>query len=154
MTDATPEGGTYTLVVSLLDEVTVEVGALGTIEFQPGWYAYTGSALGQGGFSRVERHRELARGASDTRHWHVDYLLGLEAAGVDDVFRSPGLDAECPVARAIEGVPVAGFGATDCRCDTHLTFSPQRDALVEAVEAAHARARTGDAADDVATGES
>ncbi len=145
------DGGTYTLVVALLEAATVEVGALGTVEFHPGWYAYTGSALGQGGFSRIERHREVASGDRDTRHWHVDYLLGLDRASVDDVFQSVGIDAECTIARAIEGVPVAGFGASDCRCDTHLTFAPQRDALVGTVDAAHAAARARGTADDAAT---
>ena len=28
------------------------------------------------------------------------------------------------LARAIGGETVAGFGATDCRCDSHLAFRP------------------------------
>ncbi len=45
---------------------------------------YTGSALGSGGFSRVERYRAVAAGENDARHWHVDYLLGDETTSIDD----------------------------------------------------------------------
>ena len=69
-------GGTYTLLLSLPDPTTVAVGALGEFDLPAGAYAYTGSALGTGGFARVERHRRVARGDHDVRHWHVDHLTG------------------------------------------------------------------------------
>ena len=69
-------GGTYTLFVEVPERATIIVGALGEHTFERGWYAYTGSALGSGGFVRIERHRAVANGENDTRHWHIDYLLG------------------------------------------------------------------------------
>jgi len=69
-------GGTYTLVLELDRADSIEVGALGEHRFPAGWYAYTGSAFGTGGFARVDRHYELAAGERSTRHWHIDYLLG------------------------------------------------------------------------------
>jgi Uri superfamily endonuclease len=78
-------GGTYTLVIELPETAQIRVGALGTNTFDPGWYAYVGSANGPGGFARVERHRELAAGERDVRHWHVDYLLGSERADADNL---------------------------------------------------------------------
>ncbi len=69
-------GGTYTLLIALAKPATIAVGALGECEFSAGRYAYTGSAFGPGGFSRVDRHREVASGDRDVRHWHIDYLLG------------------------------------------------------------------------------
>ncbi|PSP86054.1 DUF123 domain-containing protein [Halobacteriales archaeon QS_6_64_34] len=60
------EGGTYTLVLARDHSGPIEVGALGAIDFPAGWYAYTGSALGSGGFSRIDRHRAVARRLSDT----------------------------------------------------------------------------------------
>ncbi len=48
-------GGTYTLCVELPEPATIPVGALGETAFEPGWYAYCGTALGSGGFCRVER---------------------------------------------------------------------------------------------------
>ena len=135
--DTVAVGGTYTLLVEVLEPATVEVGALGERSFDPGWYAYTGSALGPGGFSRVDRHRELAAGERDTRHWHVDYLLGHPAADIDTVVDSRGVDIECAVATAVDGDPVAAFGASDCDCGSHLHYAPQRAHLLDSVRRAH-----------------
>jgi endonuclease-3 len=141
VTDDSGIGGTYTLVVELLETATTEVGALGTITFDPGWYAYTGSALGTGGFARVERHRELAAGERDTRHWHLDYLLGLPCASIDTVLTSHGADIECSTAQAIGGTAVPDFGCSDCDCKSHLYYAPQRAELLDTVRHAHDRFR-------------
>ncbi|GAA0718049.1 Uri superfamily endonuclease [Halorubrum trapanicum] len=114
-------GGSYTLVVDLEADATLSAGALGECDLPAGAYAYTGSALGAGGFSRVDRHRRTARGDHDVRHWHVDYLLGHPAARVDRVVRSVGVDVECAVAERLPAGPIAGFGASDCGCPSHLT---------------------------------
>jgi endonuclease-3 len=119
--------GTYTLLLTLDRPATVEVGALGERQFESGAYAYTGSALGPGGFARVERHRRLAESDDGTRHWHVDYLLSL--AELRAVFTAEAAAVECEVARAMSGDRVAGFGATDCDCDSHLAFDPSASAL-------------------------
>jgi endonuclease-3 len=139
-----PPGGTYTLIVEVSTPATIEVGALGTHEFAPGWYAYTGSALGPGGFSRVERHQELAAGERETRHWHVDYLLGHPAASVDAVIRSRGTDIECAVATSLDGEPVTDFGCSDCSCVSHLHYDPQRAGLLDSTRRAHDSAPVGD----------
>jgi Uri superfamily endonuclease len=91
-------GGTYTLLIALEEDASVETGSLGTVELPAGHYAYTGSALGPGGFARVDRHREVAAGERDVRQWHVDHLLGQEAATATAAIRSPGGDVECAVA--------------------------------------------------------
>ncbi|MFB6206056.1 MAG: DUF123 domain-containing protein [Haloglomus sp.] len=130
-------GGTYTLLVALPTAAVVEVGALGNHRLPAGWYAYTGSALGSGGFARVERHRDLAGGERDTRHWHVDYLLGHPDATLRDVVRSPGADVECAVARRLPLGPVDGFGASDCDCRSHLAHFEDRETAVSAVRRAH-----------------
>jgi len=137
-------GGTYTLVVELTESDDIEVGALGVRSLEAGWYAYTGSAHGTGGFARVGRHLELAAGERSTRHWHVDYLLGHGAAGVDLAVCSAGVDAECTVARAVDGEPVPAFGCSDCDCPTHLRYSPRRAPLLVSVAGAHRAVRSGD----------
>ena len=147
--DPAEDGGTYTLLVGLEAPAIIEVGALGEREFPAGLFAYTGSAHGPGGFARVDRHRELAAGERDTRHWHVDYLLGHPAASIERVIRSGGVDAECAVAASIDGDPVAGFGASDCDCSTHLHFGgsdaePDQGNVVETAVAAHQQARDGE----------
>ncbi len=129
--------GTYTLVLSVSTPITLTVGALGERTFPAGWYAYTGSAFGPGGFSRIDRHRELAAGERDTRHWHIDYLLGHPESSLEMAFRSPGTDRECEIARALPGESVAAFGASDCHCESHLTHVEARDVLVDALVAAH-----------------
>jgi Uri superfamily endonuclease len=136
----TETGGTYTLLVELEQSATVAAGSIGTVELSEGHYAYTGSALGPGGFARVDRHREVAAGDRDVVQWHVDHLLSLEDASVVAAVRSPGADAECAVAEAVDGTTVDGYGATDCGCPGHLTHDTDRDRLYESVWAAHRRA--------------
>ncbi|WP_050034163.1 GIY-YIG nuclease family protein [Halorubrum halophilum] len=141
-----PNGGTYTLLVELAAPATVEVGALGEHRFEAGTYAYTGSALGTGGFSRVDRHRRTARGEHDVRHWHVDHLLGHPDARIDRVVRSVGADAECEVADRLPAGPVDGFGASDCDCGSHLAAAGEGGSLDEfaaVVREAHEDAVTG-----------
>ena len=135
-------GGTYTLVLERATGGPIEVGALGERQFPAGWYAYTGSALGSGGFSRVTRHAELACGERDTRHWHVDYLLGDDGTSLDEV-ETTAADVECAVARrvAVAGADLdalAGFGCSDCDCPSHLAYHERRERLRRAVAASHA----------------
>lgn len=141
MRDDSSVGGTYALLLEVLEAAAIDVGALGSMTFDPGWYAYTGSALGSGGFARVQRHRELAAGERDTRHWHIDYLLGHPAVAVDTVLTAHGVDIECATAQAVDGAPVPDFGCSDCDCDSHLTYAPQRAALLDSVRRAHERFR-------------
>ncbi|WP_409348396.1 GIY-YIG nuclease family protein [Natronorarus salvus] len=136
-------GGTYTLLIALGERAEIEVGALGAHLLEPGWYAYTGSAFGPGGFSRVERHRELARGERVVRHWHVDALLCHEGSRIEGVVRSPDADVECTVARALPDAGIAGFGASDCSCRSHLAYDRSARALLRAASRAHWAAFSG-----------
>ena len=119
--------GTYLLLAQLSHEVTLRVGKLGTFDLAGGWYAYAGSALGPGGLrARLARHAR-----TDKRlHWHVDYLL--QHAVLDTIWQAAyPARLECAWAAAILSLPgaqapVPGFGASDCRCATHLVFLPQR----------------------------
>jgi len=133
--------GSYTLLIDLASDATVTVGALGAHEFGAGRYAYVGSAFGPGGLGRVDRHRELARGEREARHWHVDYLLGAAPASVARAVTSEGVDVECAVAGALDDrfQRVEGFGASDCDCPSHLYYAPpgETEALAGAVERAH-----------------
>jgi Uri superfamily endonuclease len=110
--------GAYVLVVSVDELACIKVGALGRVSFRRGLYAYVGS--GQVGLhKRVARH--LRR--SKKRFWHIDYLLDSGAANVVRVFWKDGEKSEeCHVAEVLGelGVPIAGFGCSDCRCRSHL----------------------------------
>ena len=134
------EKGIYTLVLRLSTDRTVEVGSLGPVSFVAGYYAYTGSARGPGGLSRVERHLRVMEGKNQTRRWHIDHLLP-HATLEEVVATKTEEDLECPIARMIgERLPaVPNFGCTDCRCSSHLHFSRDREEILTAVRSAHAR---------------
>ncbi|MGB9963399.1 GIY-YIG nuclease family protein [Halobacterium hubeiense] len=133
--------GTYTLLVELPVQATGEFGARGAYDLDAGWYAYTGSAFGPGGLGRVDRHRELAAGERDARHWHVDYLLGRPESRVAAVYVTEDEDVECETARALAdaGAAVDGLGASDCDCATHLAYAARREALESVAAEIHDR---------------
>lgn len=120
--------GVYGLVVEGHGQTSV--GQLGMVSFD-GVYVYVGSAQGPGGLpGRIERHHDVALEVKRTRHWHIDYLLGsgewIGAYGAETA--DPG--AECALARElgrhVEQAHI-GFGASDCRCASHLFRIPARD---------------------------
>ncbi|ARS88406.1 GIY-YIG nuclease family protein [Natrarchaeobaculum aegyptiacum] len=125
-------GGTYLLVIDVPRAVSLEVGALGDVTFRAGVYVYVGSAFGPGGFARIDRHRELAHGERETRHWHVDYLLGHPDTTLEDAITFPDADRECELAGSLPGESVDGFGASDCDCPAHLLATASADAVLEA----------------------
>ncbi|MFD1571553.1 GIY-YIG nuclease family protein [Halorubrum laminariae] len=133
----------------------MEVGALGEFRLSAGAYAYTGSALGAGGFARVARHRRTACGKHDVRHWHVDYLLGRDDVRIARVVRSIGVDAECAIAKRLPAGPVDGFGASDCDCASHLAAFDGETDPASLVRDAHASVTPspGDRVDVVAGSE-
>jgi Uri superfamily endonuclease len=137
MGDTPTTRGTYTLVVDLPEPTTIDVGALGSVTFPAGGYAYTGSAFGSGGLSRVDRHRRVAAGDHEVRHWHIDYLLGQPSTSIVEVVVTRAADVECAVASTLETGPVDGFGASDCTCETHLAHHTSTDELEAAVRRAH-----------------
>lgn len=137
------EKGIYTLVLRLPAERLVEVGALGTVRFEAGYYAYTGSARGPGGLARVRRHLSVLAGDNPARRWHIDHLLP-HTAMVAVVATKTEENLECSIARAIgEALPsVDRFGCTDCRCSSHLHFSKDRAEILLVAKSAHYGARS------------
>ncbi len=127
--------GTYTLIMFLKEPRRIKIGALGELYFNEGFYAYTGSALGGGGFARVKRHKAVAEGKNRVKQWHIDYLLPY--AEVIEVVTSPR--PECTVAGDVDryAARVPRFGCSDCRCATHLHYSEDADKLKKAVHEAH-----------------
>ncbi|MEA3401619.1 MAG: GIY-YIG nuclease family protein [Armatimonadota bacterium] len=124
--------GSYVLILRLDAPAAIRVGALGEVAFEPGAYAYVGSAMG-GLEARIDRH---LRG--DKRmHWHIDYLLA-QAQVVDVVRVESDERLECRIASALaaELGSVPGFGCSDCACGSHLFVGQSRASLREAVAAA------------------
>lgn len=113
--------GIYVLEIYVKNTKELTIGSLPKTEYS-GHYLYVGSALGPGGYKRVSRHLEVARGVRSGGHWHVDYLL--DAGKVVNIWLLPTDEKlECKLARELADTlpePVEGFGASDCGCYSHL----------------------------------
>jgi len=121
--------GTYTLVICLEKETWIEVQKSGSLIFQRGYYAYTGSALGDGAVNlrnRVARHLKRRK----AKHWHIDFLIANKNATIIAVVAAESsVNKECQVNDAIKNiegatVPIVGFGSSDCKhgCGSHLVY--------------------------------
>lgn len=120
--------GTYALVLEVswtpppsAAPLALDVGKLGSLVLLPGFYLYIGSAFGPGGVrARVAHHRRI----TDHPHWHIDYLRPLtqlrEIWYTYDPRRREHHWAEMFRRMRGSAVPLAGFGASDCACVTHL----------------------------------
>ena len=130
--------GIYTLILRLRKSTSREVGRLGILHLKSGYYAYTGSARGSGGFKRIDRHLNVLCGRNMTRKWHIDHLLPIVSFRCA-VASPTDQDLECAVAKGIglicEQVP--GFGCTDCSCTSHLHFSSVYKDMLDTVMQAH-----------------
>ncbi len=122
-----PEYGTYVLVLRLSRSTEITVGKLGTFDFPKGFYLYVGSAHGPGGLAARLRHH-LSHPKNP--HWHIDCLR--RAAEPVEVWTS-GEWARREHSWALllyqmqgAAMPAAGFGASDCRCPSHLFHFSRR----------------------------
>jgi Uri superfamily endonuclease len=110
--------GVYALIISVNENFKVQVGALGKINFEKGFYAYVGSAQ-KSLEKRVERHSRRSK----RKFWHIDYLLCNNTAKIEKIFYKKAEKVEeCKIAKKIGriGVAVKGFGCSDCKCESHL----------------------------------
>jgi Uri superfamily endonuclease len=110
--------GSYCLIIRVSRDITLQIGKLGSFDFDMGFYVYVGSALN----SLVGR---LKRHLSDDKKlfWHVDYLLAdSNVELVEIVFAVDDGKWECALASEVgsAGVDVKGFGCSDCKCSSHL----------------------------------
>jgi len=109
-------------------DITVTVGKLGDIRFQPGFYVYVGSAL-QGFAARIQRHQRRQK----RRFWHIDYLAAT-AMPVQKVYPIRRPDRiESHLAQSLEHICdglIPRFGASDTPDRSHLFYfytSPGRN---------------------------
>ena len=127
--------GIYCLVLKN-PACTIRIGALGLVTFRKGYHAYVGSALGPGGLLRVRRHVRLAQNGMGKPRWHIDYILTSNAFSlVAACCFETEERLECRLASLLAGLPVPGFGCSDCHCTSHL-FSYERDPVPELTHAA------------------
>lgn len=134
-----PKGsGIYSLLLELEKDMCITVRALGEIKFPAGYYSYTGSARGGGGFGRIRRHLDVAAGRNPTRRWHIDYLLPHTIPrGV--VLTYTDHDLECQISGTIgsQTKTIHRFGSSDCSCTGHLHMEREMEKLVRIVTNAH-----------------
>ena len=126
-----PMKGGYVLLVRLPEEQTITVGGLGDVHFPQGQYAYIGSAMG-GLKARLSHHLHRSR----RPHWHIDYFLG-KAVITGIILSESEQRIECAIAQALEKRfdSIPGFGSSDCRCRSHLFFSPEENGMKRVVMA-------------------
>ncbi len=115
--------GTYILVLHLSEEKKIEVGQLGMFRFSKGYYAYVGSAFGEGGLEqRISHHLQI----SDKPHWHIDYLRQhSRPVEIWTIKSDDKLEHAC--AEVLNKMPggnffLNGFGSSDCKCVSHLYY--------------------------------
>jgi Uri superfamily endonuclease len=133
--DALP--GTYALLFRSVSDVEITVGKLGKLRLEPGFYVYVGSACGPGGIrGRMAHHLGECR----RQHWHIDYLKTEVAFAsiwycYETPRQAPSLRFQgtskngrehvwAQQMRQMQGaaLAMAGFGSSDCTCESHLYF--------------------------------
>jgi Uri superfamily endonuclease len=135
--------GTYVLALNASSPGEVTVGSFGSIQVQPGWYLYSGSALGPGGLhGRLSRHLR-----STVCRWHIDYLKPL--APIRQIWytvsprRCEHLWAAALAALPGAQLPWPRFGASDCICPSHLFHFlelPSLERFIESIKQADPQA--------------
>ena len=116
------------MCIFIQDEIVIKIGALDDIFFEKGYYLYIGSAMGDSGSStlinRLKRH--VSPPSRKKVHWHIDYLLESEYAIIYKLWLIPSNQKlECVIAQELLTISddhVAHFGASDCKCASHLMF--------------------------------
>jgi sugar fermentation stimulation protein A len=121
--------GSYLLMLVLDRDKLVRVGQLGNMPFQKGHYIYVGSAMANL-TARIERHKRIRK----KEHWHIDYLTRAADSIVSFPIRSSRRE-ECSIAQALSLILApgpAGFGSSDCVCETHLFWHENNPLHLEA----------------------
>ncbi len=115
--------GTYILVLSLNKARAISIGRLGKLKFKSGYYLYVGSAFGPGGLSaRLAHHLKT----SLNPHWHIDYFkstLKIQEIWYSTEAKSHEHFWADFIQMTDDFYPVKGFGASDCKCESHLFYT-------------------------------
>lgn len=122
--------GSYALLLRADCAQQAAIGALGNLHITPGCYVYVGSAFGAGGLAgRLAHHFK----ESAFPHWHIDHLRRYaQICGVwwtCDHRRREHDWATVLITTAGAAIPLPRFGASDCRCASHLVWYHTRPML-------------------------
>lgn len=122
------DAGVYVLEMLVPEEVEIVIGRLGAVKVMPGYYYYVGSAQ-KNLHSRIQRHLSSKKAI----RWHIDYLL--QVSQILQVYTWPGgKEMECKLGGYLRTfpaglTPIPGFGASDCKCKSHLFYFAYRPNL-------------------------
>ncbi|HOP08777.1 MAG TPA: GIY-YIG nuclease family protein [Candidatus Methanofastidiosa archaeon] len=118
--------GCYILLTHLDNGAAIDIGRLGTLRFERGYYAYVGSAM-NGLEQRISRHLRTEK----RMWWHIDYLL--QRTRITGVYTKESEDREeCLISERLSRKyeAIAHFGSSDCRCKGHLFRIREADELI------------------------
>ncbi len=124
------EDDLYLILLKNEQEKEIEIGSLGEIRFEDGYYIYVGSARNNIS-SRLKRHLQKE---DKNKYWHIDYLRSeLNFRGFLSFSRKE-YDSECRLVSYIEKETgfkkvVKGFGSSDTECYSHLLFNEEVDSM-------------------------
>ncbi len=113
--------GTYALVFRSSAPFQAVAGKLGSVFLSSGYWIYVGSAFGSGGLrSRLSHHLK----PSHRPHWHLDYIKSA-LRPIEIWTTTDPVKREHDWATLFSDLngasrPIEGFGATDCKCRSHL----------------------------------
>ncbi len=115
------DSGLYLAVLRVDEAQEVEIGALGTFAFEPGYYTYIGSAQ-QGLGKRMRRHKRTRKRV----HWHIDYLRNAAEKAWTYPIRGAVDESALADEMALVGRRFPpGFGASDCDDEGHLVHTEE-----------------------------
>jgi sugar fermentation stimulation protein A len=109
--------GNYLLIIFLNENKSINIGHLGYIYFEVGYYIYVGSSM-RNLKQRINRHKDKIK----KLFWHIDYLL-QDAKLLHVLPIRSETNLECSVAREIKNIAnktISYFGSSDCNCASHL----------------------------------
>ncbi|MBD3265246.1 DUF123 domain-containing protein [bacterium] len=121
------QAGTYALILHCSKTQTVRIGKKGDLALATGYYIYIGSAFGPGGVrARLAHHFHPA----NRPHWHIDYLRRVVAITeiwwvCSSIHHEHEWAAHLTRIRDVQ-IPLPRFGASDCRCPSHLFYAADR----------------------------
>ena len=118
--------GGYVIIASM-KKTRIRIGKIGEIDFKEGYYAYVGSAMNSLE-ARIGRHLRKNK----KLRWHIDYFL--KHAEIEKIFyKESEKKEECDIAREFSSIfeSIPKFGASDCKCKSHLFYSKEMGPLEE-----------------------
>lgn len=143
--------GVYTLIILVRSAIRVKIGGLGKKKVERGYYAYTGSALGNGSSSlagRISRHLRIEK----RKRWHIDHLLCSKEVKIEAIVAMvTARKMECEINQHListlePSIPILSFGSSDCRagCKSHLLYLGSDNNVVSKIAEAYMQKKEGE----------